>query len=324
MIVLAAPYWLLLLALLPVYWALHLWRERRRPRSPVSGFPRMPGSGGALRLLSPLVRSAAFVLGVLALAGPERPLGTPPEARMGIDIVLAMDLSGSMQAEDLHPNRFEAARQMARTFIQNRPNDRIGLVAFAGEAYAACPPVTDHGFLLRVLDGLRLDLLEDGTAIGMGLATALRLLRTSRAPSRVVVLLTDGKNNQGEIDPQTATELARQLGIRVYTIGVGSAGEAPYPIDDPIFGRRYVMVRADVDEPLLRAIAERTGGHYFRATDNAALARVYEEINQLERYRIETPPSGVRQPLYAYPLLAALILLLLDLVLSGTRLRTLP
>ncbi|MCS7083083.1 MAG: VWA domain-containing protein [Bacteroidetes bacterium] len=323
MITFAHPHWLLLLGLLPFYWGFHFWRERRWGAVPVSRFPAAVGTSFWFRIVPLLLRSGAFALCVLALASPERTFGVAPEARMGIDIVLALDLSGSMRAEDLRPNRFEAAQAMARAFIQSRTQDRIGLVAFAGEAYTASPLVTDYGFLLRILDDLRPDLLEDGTAIGMGLATAVAALRTSRAPSRVIVLLTDGQNNRGPIAPETAAELARQFGIRVYTIGVGTRGEAPYPIEDSILGRRYVMVRVDVDEPTLEAIAARTGGRYFRATDNTSLERIYREIDQLERYRIVVPGPGLREPLYPILLLAALGLLVLDFLLSGTRLRAL-
>ncbi|MBI1796894.1 MAG: VWA domain-containing protein [Candidatus Eisenbacteria bacterium] len=231
----------------------------------------------------------ALALALLALARPQQGLRQSETETRGVDIVLALDISPSMRAEDFVPrNRLFVAKETAREFIRQRPHDRIGLVAFAATAFTQCPLTLDHGVLIELLDGIEFGMAEDGTAIGMGLATAVARLKESRTPSKVVVLLTDGENNRGEIDPLTGAELARTMGVKVYTVLVGRGGMVPVPVDDPIYGRRVQMERMDVDEGALREIAARTGGRYFRAVDSDALAGIYAEIDRLERAPIRS------------------------------------
>jgi len=226
----------------------------------------------------------ALVLGLVAIARPQQGLRRTETETRGVDIVLALDISPSMRAEDFRPrNRMYVAKETAREFIRQRPHDRIGLVAFAATAFTQCPLTLDHTVLDELLDGLDFGMAEDGTAIGMGLATCVARLKESRTPSKVVVLLTDGQNNRGAIDPLTGAELARVLGIRVYTVLVGRGGVVPVPADDPVLGRRMEMVRMDVDEGALREIAHRTGGRFYRALDTDALTGIYAAIDRLER-----------------------------------------
>jgi len=231
---------------------------------------------------------AALVLAVLAFARPQQGLKQSETETRGVDIMLVIDISPSMAAEDLAPSRIVVAKQTAREFIRQRPHDRLGLVGFAATAFNQCPLTLDHEALIELLDQLEIGLAEDGTAIGMGLATAVSGLRESRTPSKVVVLLTDGQNNRGAIDPLTGADLARALGIKVYTVLVGRGGLVPVPIPDPVMGRRTAMVQMDVDEDTLREIAKRTGGRFFRATDSAALAEIYAAIDRLERAPIRS------------------------------------
>jgi Ca-activated chloride channel family protein len=229
-----------------------------------------------------------------------------------------------MLAEDLQPNRLEAARHAAAAFVEGRRNDRIGLVVFAGEAYTQAPLTIDYAVLTALVSQLDVGTIEDGTAIGMGLATALKRLRDSEAKSKVVVLLTDGRNNRGEIEPLTAAQVAQALGIKVYVIGTGTPGTARVPIDDPVMGRRYATMRVDIDEATLTEIARLTGGRYFRATDRASLERIYEEIDRLETTEIDVEHYtryGERFPL---ALTIGLVLLVAEVVLGGTWLRRLP
>jgi Ca-activated chloride channel family protein len=235
-----------------------------------------------------------------------------------------MDVSSSMLAEDLGPNRLEAAKEVAATFVQGRRNDRIGLVAFAGEAYTQAPLTLDYNVIVGLLSELSVGMIEDGTAVGMGLATAVKRLESSDAESKVVVLLTDGRSNRGEIGPATAARLAQALGVRVYTIGAGTQGTARIPVDDPLRGRRYVNMRVELDEPTLREVAEITGGRYFRATDRESLEAVYAEIDELETTEIQV--DHFTQYGEEFPLIlgAGLLLLLTELGLAQTVLRKLP
>jgi len=235
------------------------------------------------RLLLNAIYLLAILLVTVALARPQRGLRENELSGRGVDIVLALDVSTSMRAEDFQPNRLAVAKTVAGTFLEGRPHDRLGLVIFAGTAVTQCPLTLNHSVLVDLLQRVDFGMVEDGTAIGQGLATALNRLRQSRAKSKVVILLTDGDNNRGAIDPLTAADLARALGVRVYTIGVGTSGIAPIPIDDPAFGRRYVMQPVVIDEATLKGIAEKTGGHYFRARDNQALAAIYRQIDQMEK-----------------------------------------
>jgi Ca-activated chloride channel family protein len=226
---------------------------------------------------------------VTALARPQTGSARIDVKSEGIDIMLALDISGSMRAEDFKPyNRLYVAKDVAREFLRGRSGDRIGLVVFAGGAYTQCPLTLDYGILEELIAAVDFGQVPDGTAVGMGLATALNRLRERQAKSRVVILLTDGQNNAGDVDPITAAEAARALGVRVYTIGAGTDGPARVPVDDPVFGRRYVTIDASLDEPTLRRIAEITGGRYYRATSAEGLLEIYKEIDRMERTEAET------------------------------------
>jgi Ca-activated chloride channel family protein len=286
------PWYLLLLLALP--WL--VWRARRpATRRPALLWVRSRGGFAARMAAWPLQVIAALpwlalLLGLLAFARPQEGLKQTETETRGVDIMLALDLSPSMQALDMAntQNRLKVAKSAAKEFIRSREHDRIGIVAFAGTAFTQCPLTLDHEVLLELLDGLDFGMAEDGTAIGMGLATAVARLKESRTPSKVIVLLTDGQNNRGEIDPATGAELARAYGIRVYTVLVGRGGVVPVPFDDPVFGRRIQMVRMDVDDASLRDIAARTGGRFYRATDSDALTSIYNSIDQLERAPIKS------------------------------------
>ena len=280
-----APWFLLLV---PALVAIYFLRRRSGAHRPASlGFSTagwLPARGrDRTRLLLNAVYLLSILLLTVALARPQRGLRENELSGRGVDIVLALDVSTSMRAEDFQPNRFAVAKTVASTFVEGRPHDRLGLVIFAGTAVTQCPLTLNHSVLVDLLQRVDFGMVEDGTAIGQGLATALNRLRQSRAKSKVVILLTDGDNNRGAIDPLTAADLARALGVRVYTIGVGTSGIAPFPVDDPAFGRRYVMQPVVIDETTLRGIAEKTGGHYFRARDNQALAAIYRQIDQMEK-----------------------------------------
>lgn len=285
------PWFLALLLLVPVL----IWRARRpASRRAAALWVRLGerfggGFGGFLVGLVDLLPWAALTLTLLALARPQQGIRQSETETRGVDIVLAIDVSPSMRAEDFRPrNRLFVAKRAAHDFILQREHDRVGLVAFAGTAFTVCPITLDHDVLLELLDGLDFGMVEDGTAIGMGLATAVARLKESKTPSKVIVLLTDGQNNRGAIDPLTGAELARAFGIKVYTVLAGRGGVVPVPVDDPVFGRRVQMARMDVDETTLRAIADRTGGRYFRATDTGALEGIYSLIDRLERAPIKS------------------------------------
>ena len=284
-----------LLALFPLWLAVYLYR-RGREQAPLT-FSHLPAewresrggdqwwmhTGNAFLAIS-------LIPLVLALARPQTSMSKQKVNTEGVDILLALDISTSMLALDFQPNRLEAAKNHARQFIEGRKNDRIGLVVFAGESFSQCPLTSDQEVLIRQLEKVFVGALEDGTAIGLGLATAVDRLKESQATSKVVVLLTDGVNNSGFIDPQTSAEIAREYGIKVYTIGVGSQGTAPYPTRSlPGKGRfgNFQRMKVEIDEALLQEIARQTGGRYFRATDNENLAAVYREIDQLEKTVIE-------------------------------------
>jgi Ca-activated chloride channel family protein len=241
----------------------------------------------------------------------------------GIDIMISLDISGSMQAMDFKPNRLEAAKEVAIDFINGRPNDRMGLVIFAAESFTQCPLTVDHTVLSNLFRDVRIGMLEDGTAIGMGLATAVNRLKDSDSKSKVIILLSDGENNSGTIAPLTAAEIARTFGIRVYTIGVGTIGTAPVPINT-VFGQQIQQVEVKIDEAMLSEIAKITGGQYFRATNRAALENIYKEIDEMEKIKIEVQ-EYTRYAEHFLPFaLIATLLLLLEIVLRNTVLRTLP
>jgi Ca-activated chloride channel homolog len=282
-----------LLALVLVPWL--VWRGRREvAKSAAVLWVRVGAAWSAgvsalpLRLVG-LLPWIALTIALLALARPQEGLRQSETETRGVDIVLALDISPSMRAEDLRPrNRLFVAKATARDFIRQRPHDRIGLVAFAATSFTQCPLTLDHSVLTELLEAIDFGMAEDGTAIGMGLATAVARLKESKTPSKVVVLLTDGQNNRGAIDPLTGAELASALGVRVHTILVGRGGVVPVPVDDPVFGRRVEMVRMDVDEGVLRDIARRTGGRFFRATDTDQLTGIYDAIDRLERAPIRS------------------------------------
>ena len=276
-------------------------------------------------------RHVLFVLRVFALAAlilafsrPQTGVTSETVSTEGIDIILAIDVSSSMLAEDLEPNRLEAAKAVAVEFVEGRRNDRIGLVIFAAEAFTQVPLTLDYSVVTDLIGQMEVGMIEDGTAVGMGLATAVKRLQASNAESQVVVLLTDGRNNTGEIGPVTAGQMAQALGVRVYTIGAGSRGMARIPIDNGLRGRRYANIEVDIDEASLQEVAETTGGRYFRATDRQGLSQVYEEIDALETTEIEVENFTSYGELFHYPLAAGLLLLLLEVGLGQTVLRTLP
>ena len=310
--------WLMIVpALLGV---LYLFREltgRRTSLNVASG--KQWQSGGrtpleVLRHLPELLRLAAMCLLVVCIARPRSSSQSERVDTEGIDIVLAMDVSTSMLARDFEPDRINAAKDIAMEFIAQRPSDRMGIVVFAGESYTQCPLTTDRATLINLMKELQTGLIDDGTAIGNGLATAVARLTDSDAKSRVVILLTDGENNSGEIAPETAAEIASTYGVRVYTIGVGANGNAPYPVMTP-WGIEMQNLPVQLDEDLLRSIASITGGRYFRATDNTKLAEIYSEINKMEKTRVTVDNFPVYKELFLKYALWALALLLLELVL---------
>ncbi|OUN60589.1 vWA domain-containing protein [Alistipes sp. An66] len=325
----ASPYYLWLLVLLVPMAGYYVWRTLQGGAaiqiSSVRGVANAPRTMRYyLRHLPFVLRAAAFALLVVALARPqdiEQNVSTNTE---GIDIMLTIDVSGSMLARDFKPDRITAAKEVAGSFIADRYGDRIGLVAFAGEAFTQSPLTTDQSTLQTLLSRIRSGLIEDGTAIGNGLATAINRLRESDAKSKVVILLTDGVNNRGEITPMTAAEIARAQNIRVYTIGVGTEGMAPYPAVDMFGNITYVKQKVEIDEKTLTAMADMTGGKYFRATDNAKLKAIYDEINQLEKSKVEVLEHISYHELFLVWVLAALGLLLAEFLLSNLVLKRIP
>ncbi len=260
------------------------------------------------------LRLIAIAMVVIVIARPQNVNKWQTSTTRGIDIVLAIDVSGSMLARDFRPDRLEAAKNVATEFISGRPDDRIGLTVFAGESFTQSPLTTDHAVLINLLREVKSGVIEDGTAIGVGLATSISRIKDSDAISRVIILLTDGVNNRGSIDPLTAAEIARTFGIRVYTVGVGSMGYADYPVQTP-FGTRYQKMEVEIDEALLQQISDMTGGAYFRATDNTSLEKVYHEIDKLEKSKIETRQHSRREEVFMPWALAAMVLLTLELFL---------
>ena len=270
----------------------------------------------ALRLIS-------LALIIIVIARPQSVSNWEETESQGIDIVMALDVSGSMLSQDLQPDRLQAAKKVASEFITDRKNDNIGLVIFAGESFTQCPLTTDHKVLLNLLNEINFGMIEDGTAIGLGLATSVNRLKESVSDSRVVILLTDGTNNSGQIAPLTAADLARSYGIRVYTVGVGTKGMAPTPVNTP-YGIRMQNMPVDIDEKTLTEIAAMTGGQYFRAQDTEGLRQVYEEIDEMEKYLVSVQNVTRRQELFLPFALFALGLILLELLLRRTWLRSIP
>ena len=322
------PWVLALLAIVPLTYWLRGRGAHRTGALRFSALDTIRETGVGISSWLPRVPSVLGAVGVVAvivaLARPQTGVTSETLLTQGIDIVMVMDVSSSMLAEDLEPNRLEAAKAVAADFVGGRGNDRIALVAFAGQAFTQAPLTLDYSVVQSLLGELQVGIIEDGTAVGMGLGTAVKRLQASDVESKVVILLTDGRSNRGEIGPVTAAQMAQALGVRVYAIGVGTRGEARVPVPDPLGGTRLMPMRVDIDEPTLREIAELTGGQYFRATDNESLSSIYEEIDQLERTEIEV--QNFTQYAERFPAILALglILLLLEIGLSQTVLRRLP
>ncbi len=324
----AHPYYLLLLLLIipiVVYYVL-----RQHTLTAEIRFSSLLPFENAKKSYKHYLRHLPFVLHMLALAAlivalarPQKSDSWSNKTTEGIDIVMSLDISSSMLAEDLRPNRLDAAKQVATQFISQRPNDNIGLVVFAGESFTQCPLTINHGELINLLKGVKCGMIEDGTAIGSGLATAVNRIKDSKAKSKVIILLTDGSNNRGQVAPITAGEIAKTFGIRVYTIGVGTRGKAPYPFQTP-YGIQYQDIDVDIDEPTLEQIANITGGAYFRATDNAALQAIYQEIDQLEKTKIHVNEFSKKEEMYHWFVLAMLVCLLGEMLLRQTVFKSIP
>lgn len=318
--------WLMVVPALMVVHYIYLELCHRNPHLRVSAIAPWQASGfsvmSVLRHLPFALRTAALVLIIVCLARPRSREDFERIDTEGIDIMLAMDVSTSMLARDFIPDRLEASKDIAIEFIAQRPSDRMGIVVFAGESFTQCPLTTDRATLINLMKEISTDLIEDGTAIGNGLATAVSRLRNSDAKSRVVILLTDGVNNRGEITPAMAAEIAKTYGVRVYTIGVGANGMAPYPVMTP-WGMDVRDMKVEIDEALLKDIAEQTGGRYFRATDNAKLMEIYEEISHMEKVRTTVDSFPIYKELFPEYATWALVCLLLE-ILSVALLRRLP
>ncbi|BDQ02374.1 VWA domain-containing protein [Ignavibacterium sp.] len=327
-VVFAYPWVLYFLLLVPLIGIWYFFRGKKNRSTIIySSFKLFPAQISSLRTklihLPIILRLIVLALLIIALARPQNFSSGTNINTEGIDIAMVLDISGSMLAEDFKPNRLEAAKQVVDEFIQGRVSDRIGLVIFSRDAFTQCPLTIDYSVLRNLLKDIRSGMLEDGTAIGNAIANGVNRLKDSDAKSKVIILLTDGVNNAGEVDPLSAAEIARTFGIRIYAIGVGTRGEAPYPVQTP-FGIRYQMMPVEIDEALLKQIAERTGGQYFRATNNRALKEIYERIDKMEKSKIEVTSYRSAQELYFNWLAAAFIFLLVEAGLSRTFLRKLP
>lgn len=327
-IVFANKEYFYLLAVIPLM-AIWYWRKHNKVRAEiqVATLRSFETSGPSLKVYS---RHILFILRLLVLtalitcmARPQSSTSWQNVTTEGIDIVMALDISGSMLAEDLKPNRLEASKEVALDFIENRANDRVGLVVFSGESFTQCPLTTDHAVLKNLFSDIKSGMIEDGTAIGMGLANAVNRLKDSKAISKVVILLTDGVNNSGLVAPLTAAEIAESFGIRAYTIGVGSEGMAPYPFKTP-FGIKYQNVEVRIDEDMLKEIASMTGGKYFRATNNKKLEDIYEEIDQLEKSKIEVTEFRKKTERFLPFAIIGGILLLLEILLRNSVFKSIP
>ncbi len=325
-IVFANPdYLYLLLLVIPLivwYYFRHSKQQAFLQTSDASMFVHRPKNWKVyLRHSLFVLRTLAIAALIVAIARPQSSSSGQQITIEGIDIVLSLDVSGSMLARDLKPDRLEASKNVAADFIKSRPTDRIGLVIFSGESFTQVPLTTDHAILLNMLDGIKSGMIDDGTALGDGLATAVSRLKDSKAISKVAILLTDGVNNAGAVDPVTAAEIAKVFGIRVYTIGVGTYGTAPYPVQTP-FGIQLRDMKVEIDEALLQDIAQRTDGRYFRATSNEKLSEIYQEIDKLERSKIDVTEFKRKHEEYLPLAFFALGLLLFEFILRNTYLRS--
>lgn len=325
----ANPHILWLLTVLVPMTAHYVWRTMQGGASirisSVDGVRRAPKTVRYHLRHAPFVlRCVAVVLLIIAVARPQSAEHNSKTNAEGIDIVLAIDVSTSMLAQDFKPDRITAAKEVAASFVADRATDRIGLVVFAGESLTQSPLTTDQGTLQTMLARIRSGVIEDGTAIGNGLATSINRLRESEAKSKVIILLTDGVNNRGQISPLTAAEIAKEYGIRVYTIGVGTRGQAPYPATDMFGNQTVVMADVEIDEQILESIAEQTGGQYFRAVDKQMLKAVYDQINTLEKSKVEVAHYTILHEEYLPYLLAALAVLVLEFVMKYLVLKRIP
>lgn len=319
-------FWLFLIIPVLVYWYIRYLNKKLPDQkiatlSPFSSLVRSPKE--IFRHFLFVLRLLAVIIIIIALARPQKSLDRQTITSEGIDIVLALDLSSSMLAQDFKPDRIEAAKNVAIDFIKGRPNDRIGLVTFAAESFTQCPITTDHTILINIIQGIKSGMLEDGTAIGLGLATSIDRLKDSPCKSKVVILLTDGMNNSGFINPLTAAQIAKQFNIRVYTIGVGTIGTAPYPMQTP-FGIQYQQMEVQIDEPLLTQIADMTGVKYYRATNNAKLKSIYNEIDKLEKAKIEVSSYHRYNDKFLYFTVIAFFLIVTEAILRYTYFRYFP
>lgn len=324
----ASPYFLYILIIIPllVVWYVFLGRKHQAyvKFTDTSFFAGLPRSWKVyVRHILFALEMCALALLIVALARPQSSSKNQKINVEGIDIVLTMDISSSMLAQDLKPDRLEAAKNVAADFVKGRPGDRMGLVVFASETFTQVPLTTDHNMLLNMLKDMQCGMLEDGTAIGDGLASSVSRLKDSEAISKVVILLTDGDNNAGSVDPATAAEMAKIFGIRVYTIGAGTRGTAPYPVQTPFGGIQYQQIPVNINEPLLQQIADETGGKYYRATSNEKLQQIYDEIDQLERSKIEINEFTRVHEEFLPLVIWSLALLLLAFILRHTVLKTL-
>jgi Ca-activated chloride channel family protein len=319
------PHWLWLLLLIPGMTAFYILRQRKTSAAlHMPGLRQFEDAGVTFRhyLMHILfaLRMVAVGLLIIVLARPQKTDRFQNVTTEGIDIMLALDISGSMLARDFKPDRLEASKNVATEFISGRPYDRMGLVVFSGESFTQCPLTTDHAVLVNLMREIQSGMIEDGTAIGNGLATAINRIKDSEAVSKVIILLTDGVNNRGEIAPSTAADIAKTYGIRVYTIGVGTRGTAPYPVQTP-FGIQYQNMPVEIDEDILKEIASRTGGTYFRATDNDNLVQVYAGIDKLEKSKIDVRQFTRKQEKFMLPAVIAFILIALESLVKFTFLK---
>jgi len=322
------PDFLFLLLAIPLLAAWYFYRKKRYTAdlqvSTIEGFAKV---GKNLKFYTYhglyVLRLLAITLLIIALARPQTSLSRQDISVEGIDLVIALDVSGSMLAMDFKPDRLEAAKDLAIEFIDGRPNDRIGLVIFSGETFTQCPLTTDHAVLKNLFRDIHSGMIDDGTALGDGLATAVNRLRGSKAVSKVIILLTDGVNNMGSLDPRSAAEIAKLYGIRIYTIGIGSIGQAPYPVQTP-FGMQTQMMPVNIDEALLQEIARGTDGKYFRATNNAKLRSIYQEIDKMEKSKIDVTEFRKKNEEFFPLVLLAFIFIGIEVLLRYLYLKNIP
>ncbi len=324
----ADPEYFYLLLVIPAT-AIWYWFRGGRSNAELS-MPAMESFAGGkpslklrLRPLMIALRLLTIAIIIVAFARPQSNISRQDISTEGIDIIMATDISGSMLAEDFKPNRIEAAKEVGTAFISGRPNDRIGLVIFSGESFTQCPLTTDHAVLINLFNEIKPGMIDDGTAIGDGLATAVSRLKESKTASKVIILLTDGVNNMGALDPLSAAEIAQLYGIRIYTVGIGTMGLAPYPFETP-FGIQYQNIEVKIDEPLLKQISEMTNGKYFRATNKSKLENIYKEIDKLEKSKIDVTEFKRKKEEFFALVILALILLCAEIILRQTYFRSNP